>query len=165
MKKNRSDKFLKVLCDDMKSKFDKYWDEPNKILLVASLLDPRYKLTFLKYCLMRVYGEEVADRKVNYALIWFKAYYSHYENMQQRSSQSNISSSPEVSSSSSMLSSVSGKWKLGQEFALFKQRNQPHHSRRSEVDAYLDDSLVPLREGEEFDVSNGGKETKINILY
>ena len=35
---------------------------------------------------------------------------------------------------------------------MFKQRNQPHHSRRSEVDAYLDDSLVPLREGEEFDV-------------
>ena len=59
----------------MKSKFDKYWDEPNKILLVASLLDPRYKLTFSKYCLMRVYGEEVeevADRKANYDLIWFK---------------------------------------------------------------------------------------------
>jgi hypothetical protein len=35
--KNMSDEFLKVLCDDMKSKFDKYWDEPNKILLVASL--------------------------------------------------------------------------------------------------------------------------------
>ena len=57
-----------MLCDDMNSKFDKYWDEPNKILLVASLLDPRYKLTFLKYRLMRVYGEEVADRKANYAL-------------------------------------------------------------------------------------------------
>jgi len=150
--KNRRDKFLKVLCDDMKTKFDKYWDEPNKVLLVASLLDPRYKLTFLKYCLMKVYGEEGADIKANYALIWFKEYYSHYESMLQRSSQSNISSSPEVGGSASMLSSLSGKRKLGLEFALFKQKSRPHRSRRSEVDTYLEDSLVPLREGEEFDV-------------
>jgi hypothetical protein len=47
---------------------------------------------------------------------------------------------------------VSGKHKLGLEFALFKQRNRPHRSRRSEPDTYLDDSLVPLRESEEFDV-------------
>ncbi|CAL4985412.1 unnamed protein product [Urochloa decumbens] len=150
--KNRSDTFLKVLCDDMKSKFDKYWDEPNKILLVSSLLDPRYKLSFLKYCLMKVYGEEVADRKANDALIWFKAYYFHYERIMQRSSQSNISSWPEVGSSASMLSSLSGKRELGLEFALFRQRSRPHRSRRLEADTYLDDSLVPSREGEEFDV-------------
>ena len=77
--------------------------------------------------------------------------------MQQRSSQSNISSSPEVIGSSSMLSSVSGKHKLGLEFALFKQRNRPHRSKRSEADTYLDDSLVPLRDGEEFDVLNWWK--------
>jgi len=47
---------------------------------------------------------------------------------------------------------VSGKRKLGMEFALFKQRNRPHRSRKSEADTYLDDSLVPLRDGEEFDV-------------
>jgi len=40
--------------------------------------------------------------------------------MLQRSSQSNISSSPEVGGSASMLSSLSGKRKLGLEFALFK---------------------------------------------
>ena len=101
---------------------------------------------------MKVYGEEGADIKANYALIWFKEYYSHYESMLQRSSQSNISSSPEVGGSASMLSSLSGKRKLGLEFALFKQKSRPHRSRRSEVDTYLEDSLVPLREGEEFDV-------------
>lgn len=150
--KNISDKFMKVLCDDMKSKFDKYWDEPNKILLVASLLDPRYKVVFLKYCLMKVYGEEVADSKANAALIWFKAYYSHYESMPQRSYQSNISSSPEVGGLASPLSFLSGKRKLGLEFALFRHQRRPQCSRRPEVDTYLDDPLVPSREGEEFDV-------------
>ena len=56
-----------------------------------------------------------------------------------------------------MLSSVSGKRKLGLEFALFKQRNRPHRSKRSEADTYIDDSLVPLRDGEEFDVLNWWK--------
>jgi hypothetical protein len=38
--KYASDDFLKEPCKDMKTKFDKYWDQPNKVLLVASLLDP-----------------------------------------------------------------------------------------------------------------------------
>ncbi|KAJ1266519.1 hypothetical protein BS78_08G157500 [Paspalum vaginatum] len=149
---NRSDKFFKRLCDDMKSKFDKYWDQPNKILLVASLLDPRYKLIFLKYCLMKVYGEEAAGRKANDALIRFRAYYAHYESMIQRSSQNNVSLSSEVGGSASMLSSLSGKRKLGLEFALFRQQSRPHRSTRSEVDTYQDDPLVQSKEGEEFDV-------------
>jgi hypothetical protein len=111
-----------------------------------------------------VYREEVAERKAKYALIWFKAYYSHYENMQQRSSQSNISSSPEVGGSTSMLSSVSGKRKLGLEFALFKQRNRPQHSKSSEAYTYLDDSLVPLRESEEFDVLKWWKRNQDQYL-
>jgi hypothetical protein len=99
-----------------------------------------------------MYGEEVADIKENDALTWFKAYYYHYESPLQRSSQSNVSSSPEVGCSSSTSSSLSGKRKLGPEFALFRQQNRPHRPRRSEVHTYLDDSLVPSREGEEFDV-------------
>jgi hypothetical protein len=149
---NRNDDFLKLVCADMKSKFDKYWNEPNKILLVSSMLDPRYKLSLLKYCLLKMYGEEVADIKENDALTWFKAYYYHYESLLQRSSQSNVSSSPEVGCSSSTSSSLSGKRKLGLEFALFRQQNRPHRPRRSEVHTYLGDSLVPSREGEEFDV-------------
>jgi len=96
--------------------------------------------------------EEVADSKANAALTWFKAYYSHYESMLQRSSQSTASSSPEVGGSASTLSLLSGKRKLGLEFAMFRHQRRPHRSRRSEVDTYLDDPLVHSREGEEFDV-------------
>lgn len=149
---NQSDDFLKVICDDMKTKFDKYWDEPNKILLIASLLDPRYKLSFMKYCLTKAYGAQVAAMKTEDAMVWFKAYYAHYEGMVQISSQNNVSSSPEVSGSTSMVSQLSGKRKLGLGFALFKQQSRPHHSRRSEIDTYLEDPLVPVREGEYFEV-------------
>lgn len=43
-----------------------------KSLLVASLLDPRYKLFFLKYCLMKVYEEEVVIAKQMLLLLGLK---------------------------------------------------------------------------------------------
>ena len=86
---NQSDDFLKAICNEMKLKFDKYWDEPNKVLLIASLLDPRYKVHFMKYYLTKTYGGEVASNETNDAMIWFKAYYTHYDSMLQSSSQSN----------------------------------------------------------------------------
>jgi hypothetical protein len=151
--KYAKDDFLKDLCKDMKTKFDKYWDQPNKVLLVASLLDPRYKLVLLTFCCTEAYGEEVAEERVAIVRMWFKEYYEYYERMVQRSShRTNISLSPEVGGSANMLPKLSGKRKLELGFALFKQQHRPNRSRRSEVDMYLEDALVPLREGEIFDV-------------
>lgn len=151
--KYTSDDFLKELCKDMKAKFDKYWDQPNKVLLVASLLNPRYKIALLKFCWTEAYGEEVAEQRVTDVRKWFKEYYEYYECMVQSSSQgSNINSSHEVGGSANMPSTLTGKRKLELGFALFKQQYRPNHSRRSEVDIYLEDSLVPLSEGETVDV-------------
>jgi hypothetical protein len=137
----------------MKVKFDKYWDQPNKILLVASLLDPRYKLALLKYCCTEAYGEDVADEKVADVRMWFREYYEYYECMVQSSAdRSNINSSPEVGGSVNMLQTLTGKRKLDLGFALFKKRHRPNRSRRSEVDVYLEDPLATLREAESFDV-------------
>ncbi|KAM0917551.1 hypothetical protein ACQ4PT_009413 [Festuca glaucescens] len=73
--------------------------------------------------------------------------------MAQSSSQrTNINSSPEVGGSTDMLPRLTGKHKLELEFILFKQQHCPKHHRRSEVDIYLQDALVPLREDESFDV-------------
>lgn len=147
------DDFLKGVCEDMKAKLDKYWDQPNKVLLVASLLDPRYKLVLLKYCFTEAYRENVAEQRIADVRMWFKKYYEYYERMvQNSSSRTSINSSPEVGGSASMLPMLIGKRKLELGFALFKQQHRPRRSRRSEVDIYLEDPLVPLREGEDFDM-------------
>jgi hypothetical protein len=72
--------------------------------------------------------------------------------MLQSSSQSNVSSSPEVIGPTSMLSRSSGRRKLVMEFVLYKQQSRPYRSRRCEIDTYLEDSLVSEREGEDFDI-------------
>jgi hypothetical protein len=53
--------FLKELQNDMKDKFNIYLDQPNKVLLVASLLHPRLKIVLLKFCCTEAYAEEMAE--------------------------------------------------------------------------------------------------------
>ncbi|KAF2322117.1 hypothetical protein GH714_006967 [Hevea brasiliensis] len=52
---------LAFMGDRMKVKFDKYWGDPdkmNKIIYIAVVVDPRYKLEFMEFALSAVYGKE-----------------------------------------------------------------------------------------------------------
>ena len=43
----------------MKSKFDKYWGDPEKmnmLIFIANVLDPRDKLEYMEYSLNQIYG-------------------------------------------------------------------------------------------------------------
>ena len=59
------DSLLGEMTTKMKKKFDKYWgmmDNVNQFLLIASVLDPRYKLDYVEYCFGDIYhNEEVAS--------------------------------------------------------------------------------------------------------
>ena len=51
------------MVHDMQTKFDKYWSEYNLALSCVGILDPRYKVTFVKYYFVKIYGsEDVGDR-------------------------------------------------------------------------------------------------------
>jgi hypothetical protein len=65
--KNSKDNLLKQMATSMHLKFEKYWGEGDKInpfLYVAVVLDPRKKLTFLKFCFSKLYGEAKASEKI-----------------------------------------------------------------------------------------------------
>ncbi|GFZ00850.1 hypothetical protein Acr_14g0004850 [Actinidia rufa] len=50
----------------MKEKFDKYWgniDKVNMMLLVAVVLDPRFKLKYVKYCYNSIYPSQKAQMR------------------------------------------------------------------------------------------------------
>ncbi|KAF2304059.1 hypothetical protein GH714_026722 [Hevea brasiliensis] len=52
---------LACMGERMKVKFDKYWGDPdkmNKIVYIAVVVDPRYKLEFMEFALSTVYGKE-----------------------------------------------------------------------------------------------------------
>ena len=66
------------IVSDMQAKFDKYYSEYNLALSCAIILDPRCKVTFLKYCFRKVYGSKGVgswvEKVINTLRIWFEEY-------------------------------------------------------------------------------------------
>ncbi|KAI8540323.1 hypothetical protein RHMOL_Rhmol09G0253900 [Rhododendron molle] len=59
-----NDPLLSKMAFDMKKKFDTYWgkgDKINFLLYVAVVLDPRFKLRWVKFCYIKTKGREVAE--------------------------------------------------------------------------------------------------------
>ncbi|XP_041999850.1 zinc finger BED domain-containing protein RICESLEEPER 2-like [Salvia splendens] len=55
---------LSIMAKKMKEKFDKYWGNPrkmNKLIFMAVVVDPRYKLKLVKLVLAHMYDEELAN--------------------------------------------------------------------------------------------------------
>nr|DAD21594.1 TPA_asm: hypothetical protein HUJ06_023057 [Nelumbo nucifera] len=88
----------------MLRKFKKYWDEVNLPLVVAVVLDPRYKLAFVRYNLHRVYGYVGEDEVAKVCECLYNLY-SHYANYDS-SSTPNEERSPLESSITSLASGV-----------------------------------------------------------
>ena len=59
-----SDIFIMNMGMNMKQKFHKYWREPEKmnyIIFIVIILDPRYKIEFLKFSIDQMYGEDLGN--------------------------------------------------------------------------------------------------------
>ena len=58
---------LGVMARNMKQKYDKYWGDLltiNGALLLAVVLDPRYKLGYLRHCYSVLHDKETCDAKM-----------------------------------------------------------------------------------------------------
>ena len=60
------DPIIRSMVMEMRAKFDKYWSEYTLLFAFATILDPRCKLVFIKYCYEKFYeNKEMAIRKVS----------------------------------------------------------------------------------------------------
>ncbi|KAI3694988.1 hypothetical protein L1987_77975 [Smallanthus sonchifolius] len=63
---NNADKVISGMAQDMKTKFDKYWQSYSMILSFAIILDPRYKIKLVDYCFSKLnMKDEVRKEKLN----------------------------------------------------------------------------------------------------
>ena len=90
------------MAKTMKEKFDKYWGsgedsskKGNVLLYVAVILDPRKKLDCLNYCLLNLYGKNVAKNITDLVKGVLERLYEHYNST--HSSYVSIQSASEIS--------------------------------------------------------------------
>ena len=44
----------------MMEKFNKYWEEKNNVMVIATILDPRYKMRYIEWCFGKIFdGDQV----------------------------------------------------------------------------------------------------------
>lgn len=55
------DSFVRLLIRPLDEKFDKYWKNCCFVLALAAILDPRYKMGYVKYAFSRIYGQDAAN--------------------------------------------------------------------------------------------------------
>jgi len=132
------------MVHDMQAKFDKYWSEYNLALSCATILDPRYKVTFLKYCFVKIYGSEgVGDRVekvINTLRMWFEEY------MRISSSGSSRNSGPSTSCSGGNFTNDDNQAELD-DWAMFVTQETAHAQvGKSELDLYLGEPNHPRTE-------------------
>ncbi|XP_016196192.1 zinc finger BED domain-containing protein RICESLEEPER 1-like [Arachis ipaensis] len=78
---HNNSELLGTMACSMKAKYDKYegpLDKFNPLILVAVVLDPRYKLDYLSWCLEDVYDKEVATSMTNFVKFTLETLYKFY---------------------------------------------------------------------------------------
>ncbi|KAL2922908.1 Zinc finger BED domain-containing protein RICESLEEPER 2 [Bienertia sinuspersici] len=71
--------FLSSMVEPMLENFDKYWSEYNVILSCAAILDPRFKVKFVEYCLVKLFGVDDAMIQVGEVLTTLKTLSNEYK--------------------------------------------------------------------------------------
>ena len=69
---------------NMKHKFHKYWGEPEKInyiIFMVTILDPRYKIEFLKFSIDQMYGEDLGNNLLTNLKFDLSALFDYYVSM------------------------------------------------------------------------------------
>jgi len=146
------DTFVASMAVPMVDKFEKYWDIANKLLEIATILDPRYKMKSIEYYYKLLYDPFVADLRIESARKSFLELFNEYASQpSQPSSDGNSSRNSEATIPSSTQSSSSLlATRLGLERFIYES-NSSHHS-KSELEIYLEDPSSPGIGNSSFDI-------------
>ncbi|CAI9759337.1 unnamed protein product [Fraxinus pennsylvanica] len=94
----------------MKEKFDKYWSGMHRILVVATILDPRYKMKLVEYHFPLIFGDEaqVEVEKVKAFCHKLLKEYKRPRHSTENTSHSSLSSQAESSTTVGKHSRIAG---------------------------------------------------------
>ena len=140
----------------MRKKFDKYQgsiDKFNPLLFVVVVLDPRYKLEYVTYCIEQMYDQDLAARMSTYVMGTLEDLYKFYSKgiSDQKDGEDEDSSKIFVDERLTKTTGVKGVteqrvhvWK--------KQKRAKANLDKSDLEIYLEDDVIDYDENAEFDI-------------
>ncbi|KAH9727227.1 BED-type domain-containing protein [Citrus sinensis] len=137
------DLVLSKMATGMKNKYDKYWgsiDRLNNLLLISVILDPRYKLKYVRFCFEDIFVIDEVGKKSEEVKILLIRLYEYYKDLDTRIGGCGSSSG---ASKSSIVDSRKFDKKVGfsklSSVAKFKQRigKDDCVEMKNEVEGYL----------------------------
>ncbi|XP_060189294.1 zinc finger BED domain-containing protein RICESLEEPER 2-like [Lycium barbarum] len=152
---------LCIMAERMRQKFKKYWGDPekmNKMIFIASVLDPRKKFVYVNFGLEELFGEEVGKKVSEGVYDYMKSLFGEY--LKNYSREFHHKSSPSTSSSSQCSSDVSSnsdaslkKKALRTKLDLKKQKEDSGCAgAKSELDRYISEDQELEDERVEFSI-------------
>ena len=141
----------------MKVKYDKCWgsvERINKLIFIAVVLDPRYKLDYISFCFSNIYEDAMAKVMVdgikNY-LIRLYDYYKFYDNAQDHHQSESRLTSKSMSMDMDTIDEENFSGSISV-LSRYKRRREEQHSLelKNDVDRYLSDPSEELDDN--FDV-------------
>jgi hypothetical protein len=131
---------LKAMGEAMMDKFNKYWEEPNNVMVIATILDPRYKLKYIKWGFYKIYGRDKAAAEYDLIEIelakLYETYDMHHRHEKADSYRAGASSATTMDTSASLPSSASEFTSYLSETSLETTKN--------ELDKYLGEANESL---------------------
>ncbi|KAL3363212.1 hypothetical protein AABB24_012486 [Solanum stoloniferum] len=145
---------LSKMASQMKEKFKKYWGTPkkmNKILFIASVLDPRNKFVCVSFALEELLGEDKRKIVNNEVDVYLKKLFVIYVSKYAKGSKNQSSSSNSYDSSTCGLSQNVKTNSLRTKFYMKKQKEDfGSLGVKFELDRYLLEDQEP--ESKDFDI-------------
>ncbi|KAL6616317.1 hypothetical protein ACP70R_038587 [Stipagrostis hirtigluma subsp. patula] len=127
------DMVIKTMIQDMKAKFQKYWDLSYLKICIPVFLDPRFKLSFLEFRLTK--GFEGGDRYFSKVEKYVRKLFAEYSSMVVRPAIENI----DAVNNEDRNGAESNPW------ADWGQHQRSQQLRKiSELDRYLEEEIMPV---------------------
>ncbi|KAH9761464.1 reverse transcriptase Ty1/copia-type domain-containing protein [Citrus sinensis] len=129
---------IRIMTDKMADKFDKYWNEIHPMLVVAVVLDPRYKMMLIHFYFPKIYGD-TSDELIECA---HKLCYDLVKEYESKAAHVSGGQNVGLEISHSESCSNSNKYWDVDEFETFRSQNKRAKVTKSELDRYLDEELL-----------------------
>jgi hypothetical protein len=144
--------YMISMADAMLDKFDKYWEVRNNVMVIATILDPRFKMRYIRFAFGKIYSSLRFRKEISDIEEELESLYQKYESIHRQkmgeTSQNNTQSTSSSKNTSSSLASI-----VPSEFQSFLESTATESS-KSELLMYLDEPNISITDDKKFDLLN-----------